>query len=459
MKIHKENVKLYFKDKNTIIAVSLLFVFLCAFFYTLFPSSTAIKGIAELFSTSKIEQIYSNNYSTIYAVDENNKLYYSFDKRVPGHLNNFEGITSLDNEYGDATSHFYNFISLSYEFSSKIVKVDGFRDNMFGLEGYTLILTEFNELYALYNNSKKIIQIASDIIDMDAGYFNFTVLTKENKVYEYINKNAYFYRIDPHQDNVKMISTQGQKKIEDNLNEFISISYYVTDDNKLIKNSIVLYYNIIERYDHIETSMPETFDIIQENINHQQIIKEDVHIKQICSIENTTLYLTSNQEVYGIGDNYMDEDIGIFGVNEKKSYEIPTKLNLPIKNIQTIYTSGPFGLILKSDDAYYYSGNVGFDHSTTFKKINQFGKMDTIITSLYTTIVIKKGIVYYINYDSNNQFVRMYDNFIVHYIVRYVSVFLIVMTLFYLVLYFIEENKKYNRYFKERYRNEKNECK
>jgi len=114
MKIHKENVKLYFKDKNTIIALSLLFVFLCAFFYTLFPSSTAIKGIAELFSTSKIEQIYSNNYSTIYAVDENNKLYYSFDKRVPGHLNNFEGITSLDNEYGDATSHFYNFIVFLY---------------------------------------------------------------------------------------------------------------------------------------------------------------------------------------------------------------------------------------------------------------------------------------------------------------------------------------------------------
>ena len=146
-------------------------------------------------------------------------------------------------------------------------------------------------------------------------------------------------------------------------------------------------------------------------------------------------------------------------MNEKISYEIPTKLNLPIKNIQTIYSSGPFGLILKSNDAYYYSGNVGFDHSTIFKKINQFGKMDTIITSLYTTIVIKKGIVYYINYDSNNQFVRMYDNFIVHYIVRYVSVFLIVMTLFYLVLYFLEENKKYNRYFKERYRNEKNECK
>ena len=80
MKIHKNNVKLYFKDKNTIIALCLLFVFLCAFLISFAPFATSVKGISEMFSTSKIQDLYSNNYSTIYAVDEDNVLHYSFDK-------------------------------------------------------------------------------------------------------------------------------------------------------------------------------------------------------------------------------------------------------------------------------------------------------------------------------------------------------------------------------------------
>ena len=74
MKIHKNNVKLYFKDKNTIIALCLLFVFLCAFLISFAPFATSVKGISEMFSTSKIQDLYSNNYSTIYAVDEDLSL-------------------------------------------------------------------------------------------------------------------------------------------------------------------------------------------------------------------------------------------------------------------------------------------------------------------------------------------------------------------------------------------------
>lgn len=458
MKIHKNNVKLYFKDKNTIIALCLLFVFLCAFLISFAPFATSVKGISEMFSTSKIQDLYSNNYSTIYVVDEDNVLHYSFDKRIPGHLNEYAEITSLDNEYGDATTHYYNFITIDYDFGN-IVKVDGFRDNAFGLDGYTLVLTEINDLYMLYNNTTTFVKILSDVIDVDAGYTNFTVLTKDHKVYEFIQKGAYLYRFDPQVDHVEKIATQGHLRVDDieSTNDRQYTSYYVTQQNEIIQNQMTIDYDRLHLY--AQQDVNEIIkDIQEEGIIQTQTLLTDIDVQTICSIENATFVFTNQQQLYAIGNNYIDEDYGIFGVGEGvDSYSTFTLIPHGLNNIEKIYTTGPFALVIQTTSDFYYSGNIGYENSSTFKRITEFGDIDQIIGGYYSTIVLKDEIVYYIDYEDNNHLVRMYDNFIVQYVIKYLSLFLMVMTLFYLVVYFFEQNGKYNRYFKRRYQDESNE--
>ena len=459
MKIHKNNVKLYFKNKNTITALCLLLVFIIVFCITFTSFATSIKGVAEMFSSAKIEQIYDNNYSTIYAVDEKNRLYYSYNKNSPGHLNNYADISSLENEYGDATSHFYNFIMIDYKFSGDIIKVDGYRDNAFGLNGYTLVLTEFNDLYILYNNSKTFTLLTTNVIDFDAGYENFTVLTKDHQVYEYIQKGAYFYRIDTQMFDIEKIATQGHKIVN---NQYQFISYYIDKNQTITENRILIDYNNLHNYEQIDIN--GTIKEIKDNtiITQQELsIDNSKHeIKQICSIENATLILTNDNLIYGIGDNFIEDDYGIFGTGEEnrnQQYVQFEKINVAVKNIESIYTTGTFALVIKTkNNEFYYSGNIGYEMSSTFTKINQYGTFDQINGGYYSTIVIKNGIVYYIDYKDNNNLVRMYDNFIVQTLMKYISLFLIVMTVLYLIIYFFEENSKYNRYFKRRYQDEEN---
>jgi hypothetical protein len=45
------------------------------------------------------------------------------------------------------------------------------------------------------------------------------------------------------------------------------------------------------------------------------------------------------------------------------------------------------------------------------------------------------------------QFNIMYERTITKLTIRYLSIFIVVMTLFYLVVAFLESNKRYNRYF------------
>ena len=455
MKIHKNNVKLYFKDKNTIIALCLFFVFLCAFLISFAPFATSVKGISELFSTSKVKDLYSNNYSVIYAVDEDDVLHYSFNKSSPGHLNEYAGIESLDNEYGDATSHFYNFITIDYDFGN-IVKVDGFRDNVFGLDGYTLVLTEINDLYLLYNNAEAFVKILSDVIDVDAGYANFTVLTKDYQVYEFILKGGYLYQFNPQIEDVRMISTQGHLKISnDATTDFRQYtSYYVTSQNKVIQNQITVDYNRMHLYSQQDKS-EIIKEIQEESLLQTKEMISNLLVKNICSIENATFILTQQQELYAIGNNYIDDDYGIFGIGlGVDSYDTFTPILHGLKDIENIYTTGTFALVLQTKNDFYYSGNIGYASSSTFKKITEFGKIDQIIGGYYSTIVLKDDILYYVDYDNHNEMIRMYDNFIVEYVVKFLSLFLMVMILFYLVVYFFEQNSKYNRYFKRRYEDE-----
>lgn len=455
MKIHKENVKLFFKDKKTITSLVLLFVFLCSFLITFFDFATSIKGITEVFNTTKIEKIFSNNYSVIYAVDDENTLFYSYNRSFKGHLNTHEGVESLDFDYGDATSHHYNFLSVSHKFDSEIIKVDGFRDNSFGLNGYTLVLTKNKNLFVLYDHvavGAPLIKLASNIRDFDVGYANFSVITTTNEVYEYINKDAYFYRIDTQAENIKYVSNQGHKKDEND--NYCYTSYYVDENDIIYQNKITLNYTTLHAYEtkQITKEVKEIENIT--NIYKKETIYFDRIVDSICSIENSTFVLTKDDEIYAIGDNYIDDDIGIFGIDEKINYNHFKKLDFKQTNIKKIYTSGPFGLFIVTKKGYYYSGNVGFDNTQCFKKLTQFKEFDYLISSFNTTIIIENDVIYYVDYDNNNKVVRMYNSFFVGTILRYVLLFLTVMTLFYVLYYFYEENRKYNRYFKRRYENE-----
>lgn len=457
MKIHKENVKRYFKDKNTITALVLLFCFLCVFIVSLTHFATSIKGVVELFSHKKIEQVYTNNYSVIYAVDEDNTLYYSYNKLSMGHLNAYEGIEPLENEYGDATSHYYNFISISYKFNHDIVKVDGFRDGTLAIDGYTLVLTDHQELYVLYaaiQQGSPWLKIADNIIDFDVGYQNFTVINNEHRVYEYIHKDAFFYQIEIGQENIIKVATQGHQRKDQS---YIYSSYYVNNEQQIIKNQIEIDYDKIQTLPYEETQVAAvrkiTLDL--EQVQTQKVNCPATTIKQILAIENATFVLDDKQKIYAIGNNYInddfvEEDVGIFG-NDVRQYDEFTPIAQDINHVVKITTGGPFCLIIKTTHGFYYSGNIGFEHTTQFKKITNYGTFDEIFPGLYSTIVLKKGIVYYINYENHNSLIRMYENYFVKYIVRYVSLFLVIMTLFYLVVYFKEENDRYNRYFKRRY--------
>ena len=47
----------------------------------------------------------------------------------------------------------------------------------------------------------------------------------------------------------------------------------------------------------------------------------------------------------------------------------------------------------------------------------------------------------------NNQYQIMYQRTLLKLAIRYLSIFVVVMTLFYLIVAFLEANKRYNRYF------------
>ena len=48
----------------------------------------------------------------------------------------------------------------------------------------------------------------------------------------------------------------------------------------------------------------------------------------------------------------------------------------------------------------------------------------------------------------DNEFIGMYENIFITIVVRYFSIFAVAITLLYVILSFIEDNKRFNRYFK-----------
>ena len=101
------------------------------------------------------------------------------------------------------------------------------------------------------------------------------------------------------------------------------------------------------------------------------------------------------------------------------------------------------------DKQLYYVGDLKFTESKDY--IN-FEKLNINNGLIYggknsTFLFDEKGYIYKLNNKTNNYEV-FYQRTLLKYAIRYLSVFLIAMTLLYLVIAFFESNKRYNRYFK-----------
>ena len=115
-----------------------------------------------------------------------------------------------------------------------------------------------------------------------------------------------------------------------------------------------------------------------------------------------------------------------------------------LENIEYIYTSGPFALIIKCEDGFYYTGNLNGKNQTGVTKVNMFGKIEKIVANYSSVIVIKNKVIYRVGESGNLE--NIYNHDLIIKLIRYLSVFFLVADLFYMLLLFCEETKKYNRY-------------
>lgn len=441
MKVSKDSMKFVFKRKESYIAFSFLLFFLILFSSTFIPKFNEFKGIRNFTSSVSIQQFYSNNSSIIYAVGEDNRLYYSFNKQYKGHLNTLANIQDLNNEYGDAMKYYYNFIQIDYYFPHRIIKVDGFRDNMNGNNGYTFVLDEIGNLYVLYEGAKQPLILQRNIQDFDIGYFNSILYHSDNSISYLIKKGNLFYRTyTENKDEVKFISTQGYKEVEEN---YVLRSYYVDMNNQLYQNEMVIDYKNLP-YETIDTTVSCLKDIqvmVQATLI-PSVSYNDEPILQLLSIENTTIMRT-NQHLYGLGDSFYEEYSGILGIAEKLENLTIRTIPYEFSDMEYIYTTGPFALIVKAKDGFYCLGFLEKENIYAFQKIEQYGKIQYIIGSYNSVIVLKNKVLYRVE---DGKLMNLYNHESLIKIIRYIVVFLLVMNGIYIMMLFFEETKKYNRY-------------
>ena len=117
------------------------------------------------------------------------------------------------------------------------------------------------------------------------------------------------------------------------------------------------------------------------------------------------------------------------------------------ENINDFYTTGPDALIAKCDSSLYYFGELE-DHESSFDKFTSLNiKNGTIYGNRNSLILLKDKKLYLYDKDEFN---GMYENYFLTIIIKYLSIFGIVMVTLYIILSFIEDNKRFNRYFKYR---------
>ena len=95
--IRKENVKMYIKQKSSITAFLVIFVFFVCLSITFLPSVQYKKGVTDEFKNYDISFVTTNNYSVTYLVSEYNYLFFIQKKKQDSSLNDFAGIKDYSN--------------------------------------------------------------------------------------------------------------------------------------------------------------------------------------------------------------------------------------------------------------------------------------------------------------------------------------------------------------------------
>ena len=422
----KRNLLLYIKEKSTIVALIFMMVFFLFTSLTYIEPLSYKKGISENFKNYEIDFMTSNNYNVVFAVIDE-YLFYSKDKEETSTLNSFAGIYDLSNEYGSATSNEYNFIRIDYRFSDDIIDVKAIRDNGLGANGEVWVLTKNNYLYLISNRSKTV-----DLIHRNIKSFSLYKDYNSNEVtYLFLDTNNNLYKgyFDNNEIYKELLLTQS-------MDDF----YYIGKKD----NQETLMYNYNNELYHVtynNTLTDKTFE--KEQTTAYSIKTCDV---SSCVITKKTNILSS--KIVALDDKF-------YSLYDGKVSNITCDVNLqtiPLninQYVNDIYTTGVDALVAICDTQLYFVGDLKFDESQDYINFKELNIDNGLIYSgkNATFLLDKKGYVYKLNNQTNNYEI-FYQRTLLKYAIRYLSIFLISMTILYLIIAFFESNKRYNRYFK-----------
>lgn len=416
----KRNILLYIKQKSSITAFIFMFIFIVTLIVSFLPSLSYKKGINDEFKNYDITYMSTNNYSVTYAASDN-ILFYSQNKKQTSTLNNFANIKDLSNEYVDPTSHLYNFIKIDYEFDSKIVDVKGISDDMYGQNGETFVLTNSGNLYLISQRSNKVEVLLKNVKKINVKYDDLSnkriyLILDENDTLSlcYFNNNI-LEKHDIINDEINEFFYLGNNKIVLHKNN----NLYMLQTN-IIDNQ-TLTYNKLASYGYDIYSCNEALlnDITDLNISTNKIVEV-------------------NDKYYYLYDNIIHSFI-FDGSTLSNNDTIKTN-----NNVLNIYSTGEDALIVVCDDGLYYLGTLR-KHDVFYDKITYLNVSEGLIYGNRNSIILLHKEKLYL-YDEGS-FVGMYKNIFTTMILRYFSIFVIIMIVFYIILSFIEDNKRFNRYF------------
>ena len=419
----KRNLKMYIKEKSTIIALVCVVIFVIVSSLTFIDSLSYKKGISENFKNYEIDFIETNHSNVVYAVSGNN-LFYSQDKEETSTLNEFAGIYDLSNEYGSPTSNLYNFIRINYNFVSGIKDVVSAPDNQLGQYGETWVLTNDNYLYLISSRSKTV-----DLVHRNVSKFF---------VYQKSFSSCSYLLLDDHNNLYKCKLDNNTFYKQYLLNSEIDSFAIVGDENK---NESIIYKSNNNVYSIICDFEEENLSYSKEQRTSYDVVTCDASM--LININNLDFnyekILSTNINTY-IKENGKLYELILNNQNVKKELLLD-------ENIEDFYASGK-ALIIKTENKDYYIGKMsGFEYSDTLKELDIDNKKMSIYGSDNAVFLLdNKGRLFL--YDKKaKQFNIMYERTITKLTIRYLSIFIVVMTLFYLIAAFLESNKRYNRYF------------
>ena len=419
--INKRNINMYIKQKSTITAFCFLLFFLITLILSFVPSLEIKKGVTDEFIRYDITYMTSNNYSVTYLASKDT-LFYSQKKTQTSSLNDFAGIKDLSNAYGDPTSHEYNFIQIKYQFDSKIIDIKGISDDMNGNDGETFILTENGKLYLISQRSEKV-QLILDSVKQISVKYETSLRKKLYLVLDKYNQLSIYH----FEDNV-LIKT-------DVYNGDISSFYYIKNDNG-VHEIIINENNSLYKLTSITTTPEESSYLlsysypIYKNNSLIETNKTNLNINVADFVElNDKYYYLYNNEVYKI-------DL----INNSETIKISCE-----EKINDIYPTGPDAIVAIGESSLYYLGELdGFvDSYDQFVSLNI---SDGLVYGNRNSLILYKNDRLYLYKDGG--FVAMYKRSIVTVVTRFLSIMFVSGTILYIIMSFIEDNKRFNRYFK-----------